>query len=189
MTELILASTSPYRKELLSRLGLCFTAIAPAFDEDAYKTKGLPPGDLAPLLAKGKAESLASNTNCVIGGDQIAHLEGKILGKPKTLERAIEQLSLLNGKTHELLTAVHVSYQGQSFPHLDVTRLTMRKLSHQQIKDYVEADRPLDAAGSYKIETRGICLFERIESQDFTAIQGLPLIWLTKILAELEYPI
>jgi septum formation protein len=189
MTELILASTSIYRRELLARLGLPFQALPPQFDEDAQKTHGLAPQTLAESLAAGKARSLSSHQNCVIGGDQLISFNGQILGKPKTVERASEQLAMMSGHTHELITAVMIIHQGREIQHTDRTRLKMRTLTRAQIDQYVKAELPLDCSGSYKIEARGITLFEKIDSEDFTAIQGLPLLWITKILSSVGYPL
>lgn len=184
---LILASTSVYRQELLKKLGLSFSAQAPLFDEEAFKNKGLPPIELAQTLARGKAESLAKATHCVIGGDQLVSFEGKILGKAKTFEKAIEQLSGLQGKTHELITAVCVLYKQEKTEWINVTRLSMRKLSREQIEAYLKKDNPLDCAGSYKIELNGLSLFENIETSDFSAIQGLPLLELGSVLSKYGY--
>lgn len=186
---LILASTSKYRAELLGRLGLPFESQSPAFDEESYKSKGLDPVTLAQTLARKKAESLAGPDLCAIGGDQLVSFEGRVLGKPHTFEKACQSLAEMSGKTHELVTAVHVISPKQSWDILDRTVLTMRSLTTQQIENYVRADQPLDCAGSYKIEKRGISLFAKIQSQDFTAIQGLPLIELTRILTEVGFSI
>lgn len=185
--KLILASTSKYRSELLSRLGLPFESKSPLFDEDSYKNQGLEPVVLAQTLARKKAESLAGPDLCVIGGDQLVSFEGHVLGKPHTFEKACDTLAAMSGKTHELITAVHVITPSGHWDILDRTRLTLRNLSREQIENYVRADQPLDCAGSYKIEKRGISLFSQIESQDFTAIQGLPLIALTRILTEVGF--
>jgi len=93
----------------------------------------------------------------------------------------------MSGRSHELITAMVVAVGTRRFTHTDVTRLVMRRLSRNRIERYIAADRPLDCAGSYKIEARGIVLFERIESADFTAITGLPLLALSRILAELGF--
>lgn len=186
-TPLILASSSKYRRELLSKLGIAFESITPICDEDAYKLKIKNPVELAKTLAQAKAESLASADNCVIGGDQVACIDGKILGKPKTPEKAFEQLKLLQAKTHQLITAVHVIHRKQHYPILDITELNMRALSDDEILAYIKKDNPLDCAASYKIEDSGICLMQKIVCQDFTAIQGLPMIALTNLLTKLNY--
>jgi septum formation protein len=198
---LVLASTSRYRRDLLARLGLPFSTRAPACDEEALKARLLhsgtsapsaPPAErLAPALARAKAESLqeAEPGAVLLGADQVAALDDEILGKPGTAEQAAAQLTLLAGRTHVLVTAVALLHEGRLRAHADVTRLTMRPLSPAQIDRYVAADAPLDCAGSYRIEARGIALFERVESADHTAIVGLPLIALASMLAEMGYPV
>ncbi len=191
MPDLVLASTSPYRRALLERLGLPFTAIAPACDEEALKRPELAPRALAEFLALAKADSLVASHPgaALIGGDQVATIDGRILGKPGTPAKAAEQLAQLAGRTHELITAIVVRHGGRAHAHTDVTRLTMRALGSDQIERYVAADRPLDCAGAYKLECRGVSLFERIESADHTAIVGLPLIALTRILVGIGFVI
>ena len=192
---LILASTSRYRRALLERLGVPFTAVAPACDEDALKDPSLAPQALAEFLAEAKAASIAVQQPdaVVIGSDQLAAIEvgGKwfILGKPGSVEQAIQQLTLLGGRTHVLITALVVARGRERWRHTDVAHLTMRRLSHEARVRYVLADQPTDCAGSYKLEARGISLFDRVESEDASAITGLPLIALTRILAELGYAI
>jgi septum formation protein len=181
---LILASTSSYRKAQLKQLGFPFDCKAPNVDEDSFKNSNPEPAALAALLAQKKAEAIWQPGLCVIGGDQLVSFNNQILGKPKTFDRAIEMLSMLNGQTHELITAVYVTIGTKKWQILDRTLLTMRKLHREQIISYLRFEKPYDCAGSYKIEGRGITLFEKIESKDFTAIQGLPLIELTTILQE-----
>ena len=189
--ELILASTSPWRRELLARLGLPFTCEDPAVDEDAWKSRLSDPRELAITLAREKARAVAAGHPAagVIGGDQLACIDGTILGKPGTSERAVEQLAQLAGRTHELITAICVCHGGQEREHLDVTRLTMRPLDRAALGRYVAADNPTGCAGSYMLEQRGITLFEQIDSADHTAITGLPLIALTGLLTELGFEI
>ena len=159
----------------------------PICDESLSKAGEPDPIRLAERLAHAKAASLidASPGATIIGGDQVVSLEGQVLGKPLTAERAIEQLLSLAGQTHELITALAVIKGDRVFRHTDVTRMHMRRLSRAEIERYVANERPLDCAGSYKIESQGIALFERIESEDQTAITGLPLIALVSILTEL----
>ncbi len=116
-------------------------------------------------------------------------LQGKIFGKPHNLERAREQLRSLSGKTHELLTAVHLQWtdpEGVHYEnsHLNTCHLRMRTLKDWEIEEMLQADRPFDCAGSYKIESRGISLFEEIDCEDWTAIEGLPLLWLHQSLRQ-----
>jgi septum formation protein len=184
---LLLASTSRYRGELLGRLGVPFLAAAPDCDEDAYRAKGLAPQELAETLALAKAESLrgAHPDAAILGGDQLAAIDGEILGKPRSEPAARAQLARLAGRTHTLFTAVALIARGRVLRHTDVTHLTMRPLSAEQIARYVAADDPFDCAGSYKLERLGIALFARIESADHTAIVGLPLLAITTMLAEI----
>lgn len=192
---LILASTSRYRRALLERLGLPFTALAPACDEDALKDPRLTPQALAEFLAEAKAASIAAQQPMavVIGSDQLAALEvdGRwtILGKPGTQAKAVDQLALLSGRTHMLITAMVVARGTERWRHTDITRLTMRRLDRAALDRYVAADQPLDCAGAYKLECRGVTLFETIDSADASAITGLPLLALTRILAGLGYAI
>jgi septum formation protein len=191
--ELLLASTSPYRRALLERLGVPFRVQAPRVDEGAWKARLGPvgPRELAGLLADAKAADVAaeSPSAVVVASDQLVAFEGRPLGKPGSVEAAIEQLARLSGATHELITALVVRHGEAVHRHMDVSRLTLRRLSRTEIARYVEAERPVDCAGSYKFEGRGIALFERVETDDPTAITGLPLIALTTILRGLGCPI
>lgn len=182
---LVLASTSPYRRVLIERLGIEFEAEAPHCDEEALKRPELSPRELALMLAREKALSLSSSHAgaYVLGSDQLVDLDGKVLGKPHTIEGAIAQLQSMRGRSHQLVTAMAlVTPSGEVEEHLDVHTLTMRDLSDDSLVRYVKRERPLDCAGSYKIESGGIALFERIEGADFTAITGLPLMALTGML-------
>ena len=192
---LILASTSRYRRQLLERLGLPFRAVAPACDEDALKDPRLSPQKLAEFLAEAKAASIAEQDPAavVIGSDQLAAVEingvWTILGKPGSAARAIDQLALLSGRTHLLITAMVVARGAERWRHTDLTRLTMRQLDRAALTRYVDADQPLDCAGAYKLECRGISLFSAIDSADASAITGLPLLALSHILAGLGYDV
>ncbi len=188
---LILASTSKYRGSLLAQLGFPFESIAPGVDEDEFKDKGLSPSDLATKLSalKARAVFLKRPDGCVIGSDQVCHVDGIILGKPHSTEKAIDQLLSMQGKTHELLTAVTVINPKGEETFLNRTVLKMRPLKKQSIENYVHLDSPLDCAGSYKLESGGIKLFESIETQDHTAIIGLPLIELANLLVKQGYTI
>ena len=190
MPRLILASTSRYRKELLSRLGLPFECLAPGVDEEAIKSdRALSPRQVAEVLAERKAQAVARlhPEAVVIGSDQLAHLDGVVLGKPGTVEGAQAQLATLAGRTHELVTAVCVVHPGGVIRTTDLAHLTMRALSAAALARYVAADRPLDCAGAYKLECRGIALFSAITCADHTAITGLPLMWTTQVLDRLGF--
>jgi septum formation protein len=191
--EVVLASTSPYRRDLLLRLGVPFEVEPPGVDEATLTAQlgAVDPRDVPALLADAKAAAVAQRhpDRVVIGSDQVAVASGRILGKPCSIEEARSQLAMLSGATHELVTALTVSCEGEIHRHRDIARLTMRQLSGEEIARYVAADRPVDCAGSYKLEQRGIVLFERIEAADHTAITGLPLIALTTILRGLGLPL
>jgi septum formation protein len=191
MPDLVLASTSHYRRALLERLGVPFRARAPLVNEEDLKSPDLDPRALAAMLATAKAESLDQEEPdaTILGSDQLVAFEGRVFGKPGTLENAIAQLVTMSGRSHDLITALAVRHQGRTILHTDVTTLRMRRLNQAEIGRYVAADQPLDCAGSYKLEERGIALFERIDSADHTAITGLPLIALTTILRSLGFAI
>lgn len=191
MADLVLASTSQSRRALLKRLGLPFRCLVPVVHEDDWKIGNWSPRELAEHLAVAKAESLreAEPGGTLVGGDQLVVLDGHVYGKPGSAERAVEQLEALSGKTHELITALAVWHAGHTYVHTDRTVMQMRPLLRDELERYVAADRPFDCAGSYRIEERGIALFERIETQDYTAITGLPLIALTSLLRRLGYTI
>jgi len=184
---LVLASTSRWRGELLQRLQLPFTQVDPGVDEDPFKAKGLPPRELVTELAIAKARAVASAAPdaLIIGGDQVAFLDGEVLGKPGTPERARAQLAKMAGRTHELITGTALldGRTGAVHTALEVHRMTMRPLTAAQIAAYVARESPLDAAGSYYIESLGIALFERVQGEDFTAIVGLPLSQVVGLLA------
>ena len=182
---LVLASTSPYRRALLERLGVSFCVEAPRCDEEALKEPGMPPSDTALHLSREKALSLLSSHEgaFILGSDQLVDFDQQILGKPHTVQGAVAQLKRLRGRSHQLVTAFAlVCPNGEIEQHLDVHTLTMRDLSDAEIERYVARELPLDCAGSYKIESAGIALFERIAGEDFTAITGLPLMKLSRLL-------
>lgn len=181
---LILASSSPYRKELLARLRLPFEAISPDIDESPRA--GEAPHELARRLAREKAEAVARQRPgaVVVGSDQVAICNGQLLGKPGTFERAFAQLRLMAGQTAEFWTAVAVTDGTRTFVAESTTRCVLRPLTDAEIDSYLRADLPLDTAGSAKVESLGIVLMERIDSDDPTALIGLPLITVTRLLTE-----
>lgn len=183
---ILLASTSKYRIELLKRTGLSFASSNPFVDEDKFKqslySTWASAKEIADTLAKEKAEALKNKDLLVIAGDQLVHFNNHIYGKPGSFGKAFEQLSHLAGNAHELITSV-VIYDGLEITtHTNITKLRMKNLSSSEIKRYLKLDQPFDCAGSYKIESYGITLFKQIETDDFSAIQGLPLIWITNVL-------
>jgi len=191
VVRLILASTSAYRRALLERLGVPFDCLAPGADEQ--RLPGEPPEMLALRLARLKAESVAArHPGCiVIGSDQVAVRGAEILGKPGTVERCTEQLRESSERDVAFLTAVHVidGRGARAECHLDRTQVRFRALEPAEIARYIAADAPLDCAGGFKAESLGIALFERIESEDPTALTGLPLIWLCAALRRAGIPV
>ena len=183
---LILASSSPYRKVLLERLGVPFTSASPDCDERPLP--GEEPARLAERLAITKARALAARypRHLIIGSDQVAALEGTLLGKPGTAERALEQLRRQSGQTVRFHTGVAVldSAGGRYLVSTDTTSVVFRHLEDDEIRRYLGREKPWDCAGSFKVEGLGIALFERVETLDPTALMGLPLIGLARMLGE-----
>ncbi|HEY4091550.1 MAG TPA: Maf family protein [Luteibacter sp.] len=179
----ILASTSAYRATLLRRLFDDFTQAAPGTDEAALD--GERPAARAARLAEAKARAVAATHpgHIVIGSDQVADLNGTVLDKPGTVHAAHRQLEASSGQQVIFHTAVCIlDADGGAHAHVDETRVTFRTLSHDDIVRYVERERPLDCAGSFKCEGLGITLFERINNDDPTALIGLPLIATSRLL-------
>ena len=180
--ELVLASTSPYRRELLQRLRLPFQTVAPLVDETPQPAE--PAGDLAARLARAKALAVSTRMPgaVVIGSDQVAVCEGRLLGKPGDFARAVEQLRLMSGREVAFHTAVAVTNGARTEEDVVVTRCHLRLLRDTEIDHYLHAEQPFDTAGSAKVESLGIALMQRIESDDPTALIGLPLIAVTRML-------
>jgi septum formation protein len=180
--QLILASSSVYRQRLLTQLGLSFKSLSPDIDESAHPNE--PPEELTKRLAMAKAERalLDHPTALIIGSDQVAELNGLILGKPHTQERAFAQLKHCSGQTVRFFTSVAlVSSQNHQID-LVTTEVQFRRLSDSQINSYIKKEEPLDCAGSFKCEGLGVALFKSIRSDDPSALIGLPLISLTHML-------
>lgn len=180
---LILASSSAYRKHQLSQLGLDFTAVAPEIDESPLAHER--PSDTAMRLAEQKCSSILSavSAEVVIGSDQVCTLKGQQFGKPGTVSHAIKQLQLFSGNCIEFFTALCVmTSEGHVYKHNEPTLVQFRKLTHQEIENYIALDQPLDCAGSFKIESLGLSLFSSVESKDPSALLGLPLIKLCEFL-------
>lgn len=181
---LVLGSTSVYRRELLQRLRLPFTVAAPAVDETPLP--GEPPAQLAQRLALAKAHAVATlhPEAVVIGSDQVADLAGQPLGKPGDHARATAQLQRMRGHTVVFHTAVAVVCHANGFVQTDLApvRVRFRDLSDAEIERYLRAEQPYDCAGSAKSEGLGISLLEAIDSDDPTALIGLPLIRTCRLL-------
>lgn len=175
---LILGSSSPYRHELLSRLRLPFEVVSPDIDETALP--GEAPATLAARLAMAKAQAVARAhpDALVIGSDQVAELQGQAIGKPGTHQRAHAQLRAMSGEVVLFHTAVAVvcADSGYAAQDLAPVRVRFRELSEAEIEHYLRIEQPYDCAGSAKAEALGIALLAGIESDDPTALIGLPLI-------------
>jgi septum formation protein len=181
---LILASTSPFRRELLQRLGLAFETAAPDIDESRQERESA--SALVRRLAEAKARAVAARQRgLIIGSDQVATTGGSILGKPGTHERAAEQLRHLSGERVVFQTGLCLLNSATGYLQTDVVPFAVRfrVLDDLRIERYLQRDKPYDCAGSFKSEGLGITLFEAMEGQDPTALIGLPLIRLTTMLA------
>lgn len=184
MTALVLASRSPYRRALLERLQLPFSCISPDIDET--RKPGETPVQLVQRLAEQKARAVAATTpGLIIGSDQIAMLDGDILGKPGTHEAAKEQLGKAAGRSLQFLTGLCLLNSVTGRLQIDAVpySVVLRRLTHDQIERYLLKDEPYDCAGSFKSERLGIALFEREIGDDPTALVGLPLIRLVTMLS------
>ncbi|HET7675307.1 MAG TPA: Maf family nucleotide pyrophosphatase [Gammaproteobacteria bacterium] len=180
-SRIFLASSSPYRRALLARLGLGFEWRNPAVDESPQPNEA--PDALAKRLARAKASAVAATVGepaVVIGSDQVASLAGAPTGKPGSRELAQAQLRRASGNVLEFYTAVAVVAGSHVQTDVDVTRVRFRDLSDAEIEHYLDREQPYDCAGSFKAEGLGIALFESIESSDPTALIGLPLILLCR---------
>ncbi|MBU2289227.1 MAG: septum formation inhibitor Maf [Gammaproteobacteria bacterium] len=181
---IILASTSTYRKQLLERLRLPFDAHSPEVDETPRPAEQ--PANLALRLAKEKAAAVAHRypESIVIGSDQVADLAGEAFGKPGNHARATEQLRRMSGQTLIFQTAVAIRCVATGFHQSDIAavRVVFRTLTDEAIESYLRSERPYDCAGSAKSEGFGIALLDRIDSDDPTALVGLPLIRTARML-------
>ncbi|WP_459682732.1 Maf family protein [Vibrio comitans] len=182
--QIVLASTSPYRAEILRKLSLSFTLLNPDFDETAQDNEA--PEQLVARLAEGKARScvLSDGNHLVIGSDQVCVVNGQIVGKPHTVENAIKQLRAQSGQTITFYTglALYNSKQCRTQVVVDTFKVHFKTLTDTQIKRYVEMEQPLNCAGSFKSEGLGIALFEALEGKDPNTLIGLPLIDLITLL-------
>jgi MAF protein len=181
---LLLASGSVYRQALLAKLGLGFETAAPAIDETPKE--GESPVNLALRLSFEKAAALADGHpgRLIVGSDQVAVLDGVQLRKPGGRARAMQQLRAASGKIVEFYTGVCVlnSATGENASDLDRTAVHFRRLSDECIARYIDREPAFDCAGAFKSEGLGIALFEKIETEDPSALVGLPLIRLVRLL-------
>ncbi|HAV1782122.1 TPA: septum formation inhibitor Maf [Enterobacter hormaechei subsp. steigerwaltii] len=188
MPNLVLASTSPYRRMLLEKLGIPFECAAPEVDETPQP--GESPRHLVTRLAKEKAQSLAVRypAHLIIGSDQVCVLDGEITGKPHTEENACQQLMRARGTIVTFYTglALYNSASGHLQTECEPFDVHFRHLSEQEIMDYVRRERPLNCAGSFKSEGLGIALFDKLDGRDPNTLVGLPLIALCQMLRREE---
>ncbi|MFA7094935.1 MAG: Maf family nucleotide pyrophosphatase [Gammaproteobacteria bacterium] len=188
---LVLASTSPYRRELLGRLGLAFETAAPEVDESRIPEEF--PEALVRRLAEAKARAVAARfpEALIIGSDQVAIVDGMILGKPGTHVAAAAQLHRLSGRRVTFLTGLCLLNANSGRVQLDVIpfHVIFRTLTEDMVENYLRREQPYDCAGSFKSEGLGIALFERLEGDDPTALVGLPLIRLSRMLEAENLPV
>lgn len=181
---LLLASTSPFRRELLARLQLPFTAAAPVADETPRP--GEAPAALVARLAEAKARSVLAEAPdaLVIGSDQVATLAGRIVGKPGSQARALAQLQQAAGKTVEFYTGLCLldGASGRRQLAVEPFKVVFRQLSAAQLDRYLQREQPYQCAGAFKAEGLGVALFERLEGDDPSSLIGLPLIRLIRML-------
>jgi septum formation protein len=184
-TQLILASTSRYRKALLEKLGLPFECAAPEVDESPLPDESAEA--LVARLALAKASAIADqfDQGLIIGSDQVCVCDGRILGKPGTVEKAVAQLMTAQGRSVTFYTGLCVldAASGRTEQLVEPFTVHFRTLDEAALRRYVEAELPLDCAGSFKCEGMGIVLFKGLEGRDPNALIGLPLIGLVELLA------
>ncbi|MCA9562059.1 MAG: septum formation protein Maf [Myxococcales bacterium] len=184
--QLVLASTSKYRRAILDQLGVRYTAASPDYEED--HSLPLRPLELALHFAKGKARSLANQypDSLIVGADQVGDLDGELLSKPGTSEAAEAQLRSMSGRTHRLISAMALvdTRRNVMFQRVTIHHMTMKPLTDEMIRWYVTADDPIDCSGSYRIESRGLSLFADMRGSDHSGIVGLPVTSLSELLAE-----
>jgi len=189
--KLILASTSPFRKAILDKLGIEFDTASPETDETVLDNET--PQQLVERLSIAKAKAIADKTSdaLVIGSDQVSVINGEIIGKPHTHENAIKQLQNASGKTVTFYTGLCLYNSATHQYQADVVlfNVVFRQLTDQQIENYLKKEEPYNCAGSFKSEALGIVLFEKLEGDDPNTLMGLPLIRLVKMLEKENYTI
>ena len=182
--DIILASTSPYRKRLLERLGVSFSCLPPDIDETSLPEES--PSAMAERLALAKARAIAEAhpAALVIGSDQVASRNGEITGKPGNHEAASAQLKASSGREVKFYTGLALVHRDRQLEltHVELFSAHFRTLTEQQIDNYLHLEQPYDCAGSFKVEGLGIALFAGLQGNDPTSLEGLPLIALAAML-------
>ena len=180
--KIILASSSPRRRDLLDLIGIAHE-VRPA-DVDETMVGGESPAQYAERLAREKAEALAGEGNdVVIGADTVVVIDGRVLGKPVNEQQAAAMLESLGGRTHTVLTAIAVAADGVTSSGVEEVQVTFRPLTLEEIESYVATGEPMDKAGAYGIQGYGATIVERIEG-DYFAVMGLPIVRLVRLLKE-----
>ena len=191
MTTIVLASSSPYRKNLLHRLGIEFLTDPPAIDESPRP--GESGGTLVSRLSYEKAAAVAARHRdaLIIASDLIGVANGKMLVKPGAIDAAVEQLASVSGRDAQFFVGLCVldTRDGNCQTAVERINVSFRQLSESEICDYIHREQPLDCAGSFKVEGLGIALFQRVENRDPTALEGLPLIRLCEFLKLVGCPV
>lgn len=188
--QLVLASTSPFRQQLLAKLQIPFTTATPDCDETPLA--GESPEQLVLRLAEAKARSCqVTDNSLVIGSDQVCVIDGQIVGKPHTRDKAIAQLLSQSGQAITFYTglALYNRSTDKAQVILDTFTVHFRQLTPQMVSRYVDQEQPLHCAGSFKSEGLGIALFERLEGDDPNSLVGLPLIRLIRLLENEQFPV
>ncbi|MEP6507046.1 MAG: Maf family protein [Gemmatimonadales bacterium] len=182
--EVILASASPRRRELLTLVGISYT-VQPADTDESLRLDELPEV-YAERLSRAKAEAIAESnrTSLVIGADTIVVIDDAVLGKPRDVGDAERMLGMLSGRSHTVMTAVAVSYLGRTVSSVELVDVTFRSINDDEIRNYVETGEPMDKAGAYGIQGYGATIVRRIDG-DYFAVMGLSLVRLVALMAEL----
>lgn len=190
-TTLVLASTSPFRRAILEKLAIPFETITPNVDETPMP--GESPEQLVARLSELKAKAVADNyaDALIIGSDQVAVVDGQIVGKPGTHEKALSQLKRASGKRVSFLTGLCLYNTKSKRAQIEVVpfNVIFRQLKDVQIESYLQKEKPYNCAGSFKSEGLGIALFERLEGDDPNTLMGLPLIRLIRMLESEGLPV
>lgn len=189
--QLILASSSPYRRQLLQRLNLDFDSFSPNIDEHLHQQLSLKQNVIDIAKRKALAVNKLHKDALIIAGDQLCTINGSVLGKPHTFEKACEQLRMASSQQVIFYSSlvVYNPIAKKFNEHCDETIVVFRDLTDQEIEHYVHHEKPLNCAGSFKVESLGVTLFEKVISEDPTALIGVPLIKLCHFLRKNDIPI